>query len=274
MMKEEKCAYRDVCWASHVDLPMLRNTNDSFLELIRFSLVTILLYFALQTIVVIAHEYAHSIAAWLLGYTATPLTVVWGNPITIRGWDERVPYDQVFRSPGHPAEAVIGGIPLFMHAVFAALGLSLLQRLPTRRKLIFYVVYLFVVVNLTELVAYILMRPFAGSGDTGRFNEGLRLSPWPLFVVGTVLLALAFRVLVRSVMPRLDQILGGSRRKHWIVVCFTGFVIFLWGSGLRIMSLYPDRQWKWGLVGVFAFLAWIAASVRTPRPVVGSEIRS
>jgi xanthine/uracil permease len=57
----------------------------------------------------------------------------------------------VFRSPGHPAEAVIGGIPLFMHAVFAALGLYLLQqRLPTRRKLIFYAVYLFVVVNLTD----------------------------------------------------------------------------------------------------------------------------
>jgi hypothetical protein len=96
----------------------------------------------------------------------------------------------VFRSPGHPAEEVIGGIPLFMRAVFAALGLYLLQqRLPTRRKLIFYAVYLFVLVNLSELVAYILMRPFAGSGYTGRFNEGLMLSPPPLFVVGTVLSA-------------------------------------------------------------------------------------
>jgi hypothetical protein len=252
---------------------MMRNTNDSVPELIRFSLVTVLIYFALQTILVIVHEYAHSMAAWLLGYTATPFTVVWGNPITIRGWDEGVPYDQVFRSPGHPAEAVIGGIPLFMHAVFAALGLYLLQqRLPTRRKLIFYAVYLFVVVNLTELVAYILMRPFAGSGDTGRFNQGLRLSPWPLFVVGMVLLALAFGVLLRRVMPRLDQVLGGSRNKHWIVVYLTGFVVFLWGSGLRIMSLYPDRQWKWGLIGVFGFLAWIpAAGVRTLRPGVGGN---
>ena len=255
---------------------MTRNSDDSVPDLIRFLLMTVLIYFAFQTIVVIAHEYAHSTAAWLLGYTASPLTVVWGNPITIRGWDEGVPYDQVFRSAGHPAEAVIGGIPLFMHAVFAALGLYLLQRrLPTRRKLIFYAVYLFVVVNLTELVAYLLMRPFAGSGDTGRFNEGLGLSPWPLFVGGTVLLALAFRVLLKEVMPRLDQVWGGSRSKHWIVVCFTGFIMFLWGSGLRIMSLYPDRQWRWGLIGVVGFRAWIqAATVRASRPGGGSEIRA
>jgi hypothetical protein len=37
-------------------------------------------------------------------------------------------------------------------------------------------------------------------------------------------------------------------------VFFTGFVVFQWGSGLRIMSLYPDRKWKWGVVGVFAFI--------------------
>lgn len=253
---------------------MTKNRNDSVPELIKFSLVTVLIYFALQAMVVIAHEYAHSTAAWLLGYTATPLTVVWGNPITIKGWDEGVPYDQLFHSPGHPAEAVIGVIPLFMHAIFATLGLALLQkRLPTRRKLLFYAVYLFVVVNLTELVAYILMRPFAGSGDTGRFNEGLRLSPWPLFVVGTVLLGLAFRILLRRVIPRLDQICDGSRSKHWIVVCFTGFIMFLWGSGLRIMSLYPDRQWKWGLIGVFGFLAWIsAAGMRTWHSGVGAQI--
>jgi hypothetical protein len=252
----------------------MKNTDDSFPELIRFSLVTILLYFALQAIVVVTHEYTHSTAAWLLGYTATPFTVIWGNLLTIRGWDEGVPYDQVFRSPAHPAEAVIGGIPLLMHAVFATLGLYLLQqRLPTRRKLLFYAVYLFVVVNLTELVSYILMRPFAGSGDTGRFNEGLGLSPWPLFVIGTALLALAFGVLLIRVMPRLDQALGRSRTRHWIVVCFTAFVMFLWGSGLRIMSLYPDRQWKWGLVGMFAFLAWIpAAGFRTPGPGAGSDI--
>ena len=251
----------------------MRDRNNSLPELMKFSLITIAIYFTLQTIVVITHEYAHSVAAWVLGDTPSPFTVVWGNPITIRGWDEGVPYDEVFRSSGHPAEAAIGGIPLLMHSVFAALGLFLLHHHLTRRKPIFLVVYWFVIVNLTELIAYILMRPFAGSGDTGRFNEGLRLSPWPLFLVGTVLLALALGVLLRSVMPRLAHSVDRSRKKYGIVVCFTAFVMFLWGSGLRIMSLYPDRQWKWGLVGVVGFLAWLpAAGFRAPRPGVGLDL--
>lgn len=245
----------------------MKNAKETFPELIRFSLFTVVVYFALQALIVVMHEYAHSSAAWLLGYTRTPFTVVWGNPVTVQGWDEGVPYDQLFPSAGHSAEAVIGGVPLFMHTVFAAFGLYFLQGvLSLRRSFAFYAVYWFVVVNLTELVAYILMRPFAGSGDTGRFNEGFALSPWPLFVVGTVLLLFALGLLLRKVTPKLDQVMGESAKKHWIVVCFTAFVMFLWGSGLRIMSLYPDRQWKWGLVGVVGFLPGFRSPLDASRP--------
>jgi hypothetical protein len=65
------------------------------------------LYVGIQSVVVVAHEFAHSTTAWLLGYTSTPFTVVWGNPITMLGWDEGVPYDQLFASGGRPAEAAI-----------------------------------------------------------------------------------------------------------------------------------------------------------------------
>ena len=149
---------------------------------------------------------------------------------------------------------------MFMHAAFAGLGLYLLRTLSLQRKLILYVSYLFVVVNLTELIAYILMRPFAGSGDTGRFNEGFGLSPWPLFVTGTALLLVALWILLRKAMPRLDHAMSWSSWKHRIILYFTAFVMFLWGSGLRIMALYPDRQWKWGLIGLIGFLAWILLS--------------
>lgn len=156
----------------------MRRSIDSVSEIVKFVLLTMALYFAAQTVIVILHEHAHSTAAWLLGYTPTPFTVVWGNPLTILGWDEGVPYDQLFRSPGHPVEALIGGIPLLMHSLFAAFGLYFLQRpLSNLRQFPFYALYWFVVANQTELVAYIVMRPFAGSGDTERFNEGLRLSP-------------------------------------------------------------------------------------------------
>lgn len=237
---------------------MIRNASDSSQNWIRFSLLTIAMYFALQAVIILAHEYAHSTSAWLLGYTPTPLTVIWGNLVTTRGWDEGVPYNQLFPSGNNPAEAVIGGIPLLMHVVFVVGGLYFLQRpKSTQRRPLFYAVYWFVVINLAELVAYLVMRPFAGSGDTGRFNEGLGLSPWFLFVAGTVFIVIALRVLLGRVMPRLDVVASGSRIKHWIVVWMTAFILFLWGSGLRIMSLYPDRQWRWGVVGIFAFFGWV-----------------
>ena len=150
----------------------MKQSSESASETLRFVLLTITFYFAAQTLMVILHEHAHSTAAWLLGYSATPFTVVWGNPVTNLGWDEGVAYDELFRSPGQLAEAIIGGVPLLIHAVLVSCGLYLLQRPALmRRRLLFFAVYWFVVANLTELVAYIFMRPLIGSGDTGRFNE-------------------------------------------------------------------------------------------------------
>ena len=61
------------------------------------------------------------------------------------------------------------------------------------------------------------------------------------------------------------------------MVWMTAFIMFLWGSGLRIMSLYPDRQWKFGLIGLVAFSSWILADrlLRTCnlRPVPKSWMR-
>ena len=73
----------------------MRRSIDSVPEIVKFVMLTMALYFTEQAVIVILHEHAHSTAAWLLGYT--PFTVVWDNPLTILGWDEGVPYDQLFR---------------------------------------------------------------------------------------------------------------------------------------------------------------------------------
>jgi hypothetical protein len=219
-------------------------------------------YFVLQDLITILHEYAHSGAAWLLGYTSSPFTVVWGNWIVPKGWDEGVPYDQLFPFPGNIAEAVIGGVPLLMHTIFLIASLYVISRpFPRTRPVAFFVVYLFAVINLAELIAYIIMRPFIPHGDTGRFNEGMAMSPWVLFVFGTAFIVLALWVLARRVGPRLDTFANGDRLTHWAVVLATAFILFLWGSGLRMISLYPDTQWKVGLLGFPAFLGWILVDI-------------
>jgi hypothetical protein len=217
--------------------------------------ITIVTYIVLQAATIIAHEFVHSTTAWLLGYMPSPLSIVWGNPVTMRGWDEGVPYDQFFPNPGDPAQAVIGASPLVFHTLVVAVGLFVLQELGmTRRKWLFHTLYWFVVVSLMELISYIVMRPFASGGDTFHFNHGLALSPWVLFVVGTLLVMVALAVLFTRVLPLLCDVMApGNRLMDWAIVLMTAFILFLWGSGMRAMSTYPDPQWVFGLTGLAAF---------------------
>jgi hypothetical protein len=85
--------------------------------------VTIVTFVVLQPIYILMHEFTHSTAAWLLGYMPSPFSIVWGNFLTMKGWDEGVPYHRLFSSSQNPAEAIIGGSPLVVHMIVVALGL-------------------------------------------------------------------------------------------------------------------------------------------------------
>ena len=104
------------------------------------------------------------------------------------------------------------------------------------------------------------MRPFIATGDTGRFNAGMDLSPWILFILGTVFLLFALGMIGRKIAPKIDSFADGSRQAYWAIVLAAAFILFLWGSGIRMMSLHPDPQWKVGLIGVVAFFIWLAAN--------------
>ena len=223
-------------------------------------------FVVLQTVVVVLHEHVHSTSAWLLGYTRTPFTVVWGNPLTVSGWDEGVPYDQLFPHPGNPAESIIGGSPLLMHVIFVVTGMWLLLRLrATGHPVTFLLLYCFVAINLSELTAYLVMRPFIPTGNTGRFREGLNSSPLVLFIVGNLVLLLALYVLARKVGSRIVDVTQGSELERWLLVSAAGFLMFLWGSGLRMVALYPDPQWTVGLIGLPALGVWLIANVQGSR---------
>ncbi len=52
------------------------------------------------------------------------------------------------------------------------------ERDASDRRWGFHTLYWFVAANYMELIAYILMRAFASSGDVYHLNRGLGLSPW------------------------------------------------------------------------------------------------
>jgi hypothetical protein len=219
--------------------------------------IAVITYMVIEALTIVVHEFTHSTAAYLLGYMPKPFSIVWGNPITFAGWDEGVPYAKLFPAAGNPAEAAIGGSPLVMHTIVVVAGLLLLRR-PwlAGKKWLYHVVYWIVVVGLTELIAYIVMRPFTPGGDTGHLNRGLGLSPWILFIVGTLLIIVALHVLFTKIVPVMDTLFArGNRLTEWAILAMTSFVMFLWGSGIRLLERYPDPQWIFGLVGVVALVA-------------------
>lgn len=227
-------------------------------------------FVVMQALVVIMHEFTHSTVAWLLGHMRSPLDIVWGNPLTLRGWDEGVSYRELVKSGHLLAEAVIGASPLVLHTVIVTAGLIAMQEKLPANRWAFHALFWFVIANFMELIAYIVMRPFAPNGDTGHFNHGLGVSPWFLFVGGSLAVARGVRALFLGIIPRMYTLFAReSRLREWIILLMTAFVLFLWGSGMRVVSaLYPDPQWLFGLLGFAAFgFAVIACNPRGARMV-------
>ena len=236
-------------------------TSVRFRDATTYALIVVASFAALQTVVVLSHEFTHSTMAWLLGHKDSPLDIIWGNPLLMTGWDEGVEYTKMFAAGQLVDAAIIGVCPLVMHWTIVILGLALLRRDRPRGRWLFHFLYWFVVANLMELIAYLLMRAFASHGDVGLFNRGLGLNPWFVFVGGTAALAYALFVLCTRALPLLCAQFGqGNRPAQWSILLLTAFALFLWGSGLRVvLYVYPDPQWQFGLLGFACFGAMLVA---------------
>ena len=221
----------------------------------------------LQSVLVVMHEFTHSSVAWLLGYMDTPWGIRWGNPLTLRGWDEGVDYAALFASGHGDAAAIIGVSPLVLHAAIVTLGLRWMRRGIPRGKWGFHWIFWFVVANFMELISYIVMGSFLPFGDMGNFNRGTGLSPWVLFLAGSAVILQGLRILFGEVVPQLDRRFAeGDRLMEWSILLWTGAMLFLWGSGLRLaVLLYPDPQWLFGLLGVGAFGVALVRCRPSPR---------
>jgi hypothetical protein len=208
-------------------------------------------FLLLQTLLILMHEFTHSTVAWLLNDMHSPLDIVWGSPVMMTGWDEGVGYKALFAAGKLHQAAIIGVSPLIMHSVFVSLCLALMlgKRL-SRHKWLFHTVFWFCVAHLMELIAYILMRGFSAHGDTGNFNRGMELSPWWLFILGSLALAVALYILYRRALPRLLAVIAPQNPMlQWTILGMSAFILFFWGSGLRVMFyVYPDPQWAFGLL--------------------------
>lgn len=211
--------------------------------------------FSIQAVVVIIHEHIHSTTAYLLGHMQNPLAIIWGNPLTLDGWDEGVSYSSLFTAGLDTNAAIIAVMPLLFHAIIVTCGLYLLLSLVmVKTKWGFHIIFWLVIMNLMELNAYMPMRAFAAHGDIGNINHGLGLSPWILFFPGTLLILVWLYFLFGRVLPRANVIIAGdSRTVRYVLLCLSAFFVFDRGSIFRVVLLpFPETGWIMGFAGIFA----------------------
>ncbi len=225
---------------------------------LKYLAILIPTFLLLQALLIIMHEFTHSTVAWLLDDMHSPLDIIWGNPLMMTGWDEGVGYKRLFAEGHYHAAAIIGVSPLIMHSLVVSTSIVLmLRKWMLSRKWLFHTVFWFTIANLMELIAYILMRGFSAHGDTGNFNHGMEVSPWYLFIIGSLALAAGVYIFYKKVLPRFYAVMApGNRTLQWVILAVSAFILFFWGSGIRVMIyVYPDPQWAFGLLAFPAFVA-------------------
>jgi hypothetical protein len=233
------------------------NRREEIRGALFYALIVIVTCIALGAILVVVHEFIHSTTAYLMGHMQSPLGIVWGNPITLDGWDEGVSYSAMFNAGQGTSAAIIAVSPLILHSVIVIGGMYLLlSGAMVRKKWLFHTTFWLVIVNFMELVAYMPVRAFSLHGDIGNINHGLSLSPWLLFVVGMCLILLGLYYLYGRVLPRMYAVVAEeSRLVRYEILVFSAFYLFLFrGSIHNALSFSPDMQWVTGLFGYAAFV--------------------
>lgn len=242
------------------------NASSDRRALFRYLALSVPLFLALQALVVVVHEFTHATMAWALGVQPTPMTVVWGNPMMMTGWDEGVAYQRLFAQGLGVRAAVIGICPLVMHSLVVWAAMALMRaRAVMRRKWLVNTLFLLAAANFMELVAYVYMRAFAHNGDIGNFNHGLGLSPWWVFIPGSAALSVALWRYFHRALPRVQALFAPQNPTlQYAIALMAAAIVFLWGSGIRVLAYVDGPQRLFGLIGAVLFL--LVAMVFRPRP--------
>lgn len=139
------------------------------------------------------HEYAHSFTAWILGFKANPIDIIyggwsWQNILFLANVNENVNYTLIDQLGHRHWISLIA----FAGLGFATLPIYLITLYLLRKNFNSYLYYLIFWINLTnlrELWAYIPLRALSTYADIANINYGLGISYWWIFILISPLVA-------------------------------------------------------------------------------------
>ncbi len=158
-----------------------------------------LVYYA----IVLLHEWGHGTTAWLFGYKPSPFTIRYGGCFLLHA-DEAVPYDDILAAGQGLRAALIGISGFTVTAILFFFSLfSLNRRYGVRNPWVLSAFFWSCVLNMMAIFGYIPLDTFSSEGDIGRFVHGLGISPWLVFIPGTILVFMCLYRLLRYTMIRI-----------------------------------------------------------------------
>jgi len=224
-----------------------------FAEVIGFLAITVISFLLLHLFVLLMHEFSHSVLAYLLGAKQDPWNIIYGSWIGAH-WDENVDYSALFAAEEGPTAAAIAFAGPLSNIVlfFAAVGLMATKSVKNHRWA-YHCVFWTGIITFVMVFEYVFTRSFLQHDDFGNINHGLGISPWPIFIAGTLLGVLGLYSIYAYKIPQYCSIVTPDERSlQYVAVSAVSFVIFLFYIGLRITS-YPDiPEWWCGVIGIAA----------------------
>jgi hypothetical protein len=192
-------------------------------------LMVVITFIAAYYACILLHEWlGHGFAAWLMGEKSSPFDIYYG------GWgllhvDENVNYDKLVSAGRGAAGAFIAINATVVTGLFFILSLILLPRPSIQKnKIIFTFFYWALIINMVPLLQYFTLTAFSREGDVGQFTRGLKISPWWVFIPGTMIVIAALWRIFKFEVPRAYVVIPITRLwPRRIFLGFTLFVIFL-----------------------------------------------
>jgi len=198
------------------------------------------------------HEYAHSFAAWAVGYKANPLALNYGhltaqNVAFLLGIDENVEYDPMFAAgKGYLASLVAVAGVLFGNGVFYFAGRGICSFARRRRsETLGLFAFLCCLMNVGNFFCYVPVRTFTWHADMATVERGLHASPWWIATVLGIPFAIAIWHFFSRLLPDACAfVLPGERIQQSALLALSSFTLFVFPFGASGLKGYgPVSHW-------------------------------
>jgi hypothetical protein len=155
-------------------------------------LITPIVILITHHLAVFAHEYAHSIIAWSLGYKHNPLEINYGgtsmvNILFLLNIDQAVDNELIYSLGHHRHVGLIAAAGIGANFLFYSLSFFALKKIKNS-PYFFYFILFFNLMNLGNIFDYLPIRIFATRGnmvDIVDIEKSFNLSPWLIYCISS-----------------------------------------------------------------------------------------